>query len=95
MTTLHMIRLSSFKNVQESIALLSSNDVLVLLDDGTYNINQLILKDFITLLGSERVYVIKAHAKARGLHIPKEVNAIELSDLIELTLTTNQSITWQ
>jgi tRNA 2-thiouridine synthesizing protein B len=97
MSTLHIIRRleSSHSSITNSIALLAEGDAVVLIDDGTYNINNMIYKNICKVIPSDNIHVIAKHAQARGLAIPGNISAITMKELLDLSLSTTQSITWQ
>ncbi len=97
MSTLHLIRVtnSAHSGANNSIALLNTNDVVVFIDDGIYNINQLILNDFIEVIGKESIYFIDEHAKARAIQAPSNISAINMAKLLTIALSCTRTITWQ
>lgn len=97
MSTLHIIRrsISTYSSIENSIALLSATDVVVFVDDGIYNINSLIYKEICKAITTGNIHVIVSHAQARGITTPDNISAITMKELLGLSLSTNQSITWQ
>ena len=66
------------------------------MDDGCYNLQHTLLDNLINRVnGSISINVIAKHAKARALQIKATVNAIAMSDVIDLTFKHNKVITWQ
>ncbi len=97
MTTLHLVRSSAFSTnlTNNCNALLNKGDTIVLLDDGVYNVNHNI---FMSLAANKvvKVLAIDTHVSARAISIDtQEVTLITVEDIIQLSLTHTQSITWQ
>lgn len=101
MTTLHLVRRSAFEtqDFYQCLALLKAEDALVLLDDGCYNLHHQLIRQV-----KQTIYVIKEHAIARAINInthivelPAEqsVEPISMTSLVQMTLSYNNSITWQ
>ena len=97
MTTLHLVRCSAFKShtINNCLSVLGGEDMVILLDDGVYNLQHPVLQQFQTVIPDSNLLVIQQHALARGVKLMSEHQAIELSELIKLSLETAQSITWQ
>lgn len=98
MSTLHIVRQSAFmtSDLAQCISLLLSEDTLVLIDDGCYNLSHRLLTDLLSQPNNSiTVNVIKSHAEARALLVPKGVNIIEMTALVEFTFTHQKVITWQ
>lgn len=97
MSTLHIIRrsISTHSSIKNSIELLSKGDVVVFIDDGIYNINDLIYQEIYKVISSTNIYVVVEHAQARGISIPDNMSAITIKEILGLSLSTTQSITWQ
>ena len=97
MTTLHLVRCSAFKNtiLDNCLSVLNKEDTLVLLDDGAYNLQHPVLQQVLKIIPQDQLIVVKNHAQARGIIVDKQLPAIALSDVIELSLKSAQSITWQ
>ncbi|RHW77116.1 sulfurtransferase complex subunit TusB [Colwellia sp. RSH04] len=97
MATLHLVRKSAF-NSQELLQccqVLTSLDILILIDDGCYNLNHDLLADIKEIISVKHIKVIKHHAAARGQYVPKDIERISMSDLVSLTFETENVITWQ
>lgn len=96
MSTIHIYRASQatveYKN---SIALLSHNDAVILLDDAVYLAKHPILNVLIKAVSSKNVFILEEHAFARGITPPHNVTPINLASFPALILSFNQSITWQ
>lgn len=97
MPTLHIIRQSAFNSddFAQCLQVLRNNDIIVFIDDGCYNLHH----PLIHTINNEtniQLNVIEKHAKARGIIIDEtSFSAINMSSLVELTLTTDRVITWQ
>lgn len=94
MSTLHLIRQSAFStnDLSQCISLCKKDDEMVLMDDGTYNINH---KLIIELPAGFTINVISLHAAARSICIPETITGIEMSDVVKLTFKHDKVITWQ
>lgn len=97
MPTLHIVRQSAFNSddITQCLQVLRNKDVIVLVDDGCYNLHHPLIST-LSSDNSVQLHVIDKHAKARGITIDEALySTITMSDLVELTLTTNRVITWQ
>jgi tRNA 2-thiouridine synthesizing protein B len=97
MPTLHIIRQSAFNSddFAQCLQVLCSNDVIVLIDDGCYNLHHSLIST-ISSKADITLNVMAPHAKARAITINESLyNAINMNNLVELTLTTDRVITWQ
>jgi tRNA 2-thiouridine synthesizing protein B len=66
------------------------------MDDGCYNLKHSLLESLIKRVDDLiNINIIAMHAKARALGLITAVNAIEMSDLVELTFKHDKVITWQ
>lgn len=101
MSKLHIIRASAFADstLKNGIALLKSDDTVLLIDDGVYNLQHPILSTLSNALTKHNLLVIGEHVQARGLQYSSSIKAsiteITIDDIIDLTLSVKQSITWQ
>jgi len=101
MSTLHIIRASAFSNntVKNSIALLKGTDKILLIDDGVYNLNHAVLGEMTHLISKQQLFVIGAHIQARGVKCSATESElftnITIDDVVELSLSVSQNITWQ
>lgn len=105
MSTLHLIRQSAFNtsDLSQCLSVLSDKDALVLIDDGCYNLNHLLLKPLLQQVAhptiqtgnSLSVNVVASHVKARAIQFPDGVTLLEMSDVVDLTFAHNKVITWQ
>jgi tRNA 2-thiouridine synthesizing protein B len=78
------------------LSVLEHHDAIVLMDDGCYNLKHSLLESLINRVdGLININVIATHAKARALGLIAAVNAIEMSDVVELTFKHDKVITWQ
>ncbi|PCI53461.1 MAG: sulfurtransferase complex subunit TusB [Gammaproteobacteria bacterium] len=97
MTTLHIVRQSAFTSddFAQCLQVLRNNDVIVFIDDGCYNLHHSLINT-IDSAAEIQLKVIEKHAKARAVTIDEtQYSVINMSNLVELTLTTNRVITWQ
>ncbi|GAA5144022.1 sulfurtransferase complex subunit TusB [Thalassotalea piscium] len=96
MTTLHLIRDSVLINNTITLALtnLAPDDVIVLLDDGCYNVNQDFIKEIQIKVPYTQCFAIEPHMRARSLPTTN-LNLISYSDLLDLLFNHNNVITWQ
>ncbi len=97
MSTLHLVRSSPFANQElaQCLNTLTANDHIVLLDDGCYALNHSLIHTFIKKPTDITIHVIDSHLEARALTSLGSVQVINMSKLVELTLTHNTVITWQ
>ena len=96
MNKIHLIRTSAFeKNSYAScIDILQESDVIVLLDDGCYNLHHPLCESALGIIGADSLYVIEHHCTARAL-IPRNAKTISMSELVELITQSTGTITWQ
>jgi tRNA 2-thiouridine synthesizing protein B len=95
MATLHLLRRSGFSdnNLLQCVQTLTSDDAVILLDDGCYNIQHPLLNDLI--LSHQKLFIINEHLTARGLTNIEAIKAISMNNLIHLTFSYNTVMTWQ
>lgn len=91
MTTLHILRSNGFSNnkLQQCLATMQNGDILLLIDDGVFNI-----ADHAIAQLSTPVFVLEEHYKARGLSTGAE-KMIGYQKMVELTDNARKVITWQ
>ena len=96
MTTLHLIRDSVLSNNTITLALrnLAPNDVIVLIDDGCYNLNSAFISDAQKIIPLNQCYAIEEHVNARGLQVNTAI-VINYEYLLELIFNHQNVITWQ
>lgn len=97
MPTLHIVRQSAFNtdDFAQCLQVLRSNDVIVFIDDGCYNLHHKLISTIDTE-DDIQLNVIGKHAQARAITIDESLyTIIDMNNLVELTLTTNRVITWQ
>lgn len=96
MTTLHLIRDSALSNNTITLALtnLSANDVVVLLDDGCYNINQAFIKEVQHIVPFAQCFAVEQHVIARSLPL-STLTLITYKQLLESIFNHQNVITWQ
>ncbi|GHE83179.1 sulfurtransferase complex subunit TusB [Thalassotalea profundi] len=96
MTTLHLIRDSALSNNSINLCLtnLSATDVIVLIDDGCYNINSAFISDAQKIIPLKQCYAIEEHINARGLQVNTAI-VINYEYLLELIFNHQNVITWQ
>lgn len=97
MTTLHIVRQSAFNSddFAQCLQVLRKNDVIVLIDDGCYNLHHPLIS---TIENDTNIQlkVIEKHAIARAIAIDETLySVIDMNNLVELTLITDRVITWQ
>ena len=98
MSTLHLVRQSAFasNDFAQCLSVLNHQDSVVLMDDGCYNLKHTLMDSLIKRVdGTVNINVVASHAQARAIEIITTVNAIEMSDVVELTFNHNKVITWQ
>lgn len=96
MTTLHLIRDSALSNNSINLCLtnLSATDVIVLIDDGCYNINNAFIDEAQKIIPLKQCYAIDEHINARALQV-KTAIVINYENLLELIFNHHNVITWQ
>jgi tRNA 2-thiouridine synthesizing protein B len=97
MTTLHIVRQSAFNtnDFAQCIQVLRKRDVIVLIDDGCYNLHHPLIS---TIENSDGIQlnIIDKHATARAITIDIALcNTISMNNLVKLTLASDRVITWQ
>jgi len=102
MSILHLVRSSAFAHddLQQCIKNIESEDNIVLLDDGCYNLKHPLMTELIAKHPKVDLYIIKEHAKARAINIDdvllnEAFDSITMTDLISLTFSNNSVVTWQ
>jgi len=97
MTTLHLVRQSAFnsQDLFQCCQVMLPADILVLMDDGCYNLNHTLLSNIENIISAENIKVIQHHAMARGLNVPELIEVISMNELVNLTFETENVITWQ
>ena len=97
MTTLHIVRTSAFNSndLFQCLALANPLDTIVLIDDGCYNMNHPLIARVLEEKPALAIKIMLAHAKARSINLINGIDAIIMQDLVELTLSSRQVITWQ
>lgn len=97
MTTLHIVRQSAFNtnDLHQCLQVSRSQDTIVLIDDGCYNLHHKLLID-IEKDKSIKINVVLEHAKARAIKVNEtRCSIITMSDLVSLTFENKRVITWQ
>ena len=97
MTILHLVRRSAFEthDFAQCISNITAGDVLVLIDDGCYNLQHGLLSQAQALLSADSLCVLQDHAKARALINKQGVKAIDMQALLGLTFSLDTIMTWQ
>lgn len=97
MTILHIVRTSAFSrnDLAQCIALVTKNDTIVLLDDASYNVNHALILQLLQEQPEIAIKVLDTHAQARAIKIKNSIKTIAMKDLVALTFTHTQVITWQ
>ncbi|MBL4940608.1 MAG: sulfurtransferase complex subunit TusB [Colwellia sp.] len=97
MATLHIVRQSAYNtdDFAQCLQVLNTNDVIVFIDDGCYNLQHSLLN---TIESSKNIQlqVITQHASARAVSINDAIfTKITMDDLVSLTFENDRVITWQ
>ncbi|MBU2871465.1 sulfurtransferase complex subunit TusB [Colwellia sp. E2M01] len=98
MNTLHLVRKSAFthNDFAQCLSMFAQDDAIVFMDDGCYNLNHTLIKSLLERMGKNiNLNVISSHAQARAIDNHLNVKCIAMSDLVDLTFTHKQVITWQ
>lgn len=97
MSILHLVRSSQFQSTDFSqcLGLLASDDRLVLLDDGCYNLHHPLLVQAQEKLLPEKIAVVTSHAQARAVVLPETTTGISMTELVHLTFISDSVVTWQ
>ncbi|TPH12775.1 sulfurtransferase complex subunit TusB [Litorilituus lipolyticus] len=97
MTTLHLVRQSAFNSQElfQCSQIILPADILVLIDDGCYNLNHTLLTNIKNIISVKNIKVIQHHVSARGLNVPEFIEVISMNELVNLTFDTENVITWQ
>ncbi|QBG34592.1 sulfurtransferase complex subunit TusB [Litorilituus sediminis] len=97
MAILHIVRNSGFQSneLQQCLDIICESDVLVFIDDGSYNVNHPALMNTQSQLPGLEVKVMAHHASARAIAIPNSIEAISNNDLVQLTFQLDRTMTWQ
>lgn len=97
MTMLHIIRSSGFtsNSLKQCLDMTFSTDSILLIDDGCYNLNHPLLREFLTKQPDFKVYIIEAHASARAQNIDSNsFITLAMAEMLELVFQHSNSITW-
>jgi tRNA 2-thiouridine synthesizing protein B len=98
MTILHIQRTSAFdkNDFAQCVATVQSNDALVFIDDGCYNVTHSLFNTLKSLHADVKVFHIQEHAQARAVKIiNSQSQPIAMAQLVELTFEYDSTITWQ
>ena len=98
MTILHVQRTSAFdkNDFAQCIATIQSNDALVLIDDGCYNLTHSMFNTLKNQYPDIKIFHIDDHAQARAVKIENsQSQPIAMAQLVELTFEYDSTITWQ
>jgi tRNA 2-thiouridine synthesizing protein B len=97
MSILHIVRNSAFSSndLIQCLALINEHDTLALIDDGCYNVNHPSFKKLTIDYPRLKIKVMMQHANARAVIVEQPTTVIEMKDLVELTFTHENVITWQ
>ncbi len=94
---LHIIRTSAFtsKVLEQCLSMCLSDDSILLMDDGCYNLNHALLLEAHAKQSTITVYFISLHASARAKKNTNDAfNAITLTEVLALVFQHDNSITW-
>ena len=97
MAMLHIIRSSAFTSnaLKQCLSMCFSDDSILLMDDGCYNLNHALLLEAQVKQSAKRVYFIGFHASARAQKNTNDTfTAITLTEVIALLFQYDNSITW-
>ncbi|MEI6894160.1 MAG: sulfurtransferase complex subunit TusB [Colwellia sp.] len=98
MSTLHLVRQSAFvtNDFAQCLHVLGQQDGLVLMDDGCYNLSHTLMQSLIQQENNTvSLNIMTSHAHARAIMPLKEVQLIDIAELVDLTFTYGTVITWQ
>ena len=93
MSILHLVRTSAYQqdDLAQCLDVYSSEDTIVLMDDGCYNLEHTLLKKRENI----QVLVITEHCLARAIAITNKNQAIALEKLTTLFFSYDSVLTWQ
>jgi tRNA 2-thiouridine synthesizing protein B len=97
MAMLHIIRNSGFSSsaLTQCLSMCLPQDSILLMDDGCYNLNHPLLAEALTKQPALKVYFINLHASARAQSSNNtSFISSNLTDVLELLFSHNNSITW-
>lgn len=98
MTILHLVRSSAYNgnDLNQCISNIQTDDTLVLLDDGCYNITHPLLAQCTQMHPELAIYFIENHADARAINVNQTISTpITMDTLIKLTFSNDTVVTWQ
>lgn len=98
MSILHIQRTSAFESndFTQCVATILSDDALVFIDDGCYNINHPLFINLKEQNKRVKILHVQEHAQARGIEpLASQSSPITMEQLVALTFTYDSSITWQ
>jgi len=98
MSMLHLVRASAFQSndFEQCLNVIQTNDTIVLLDDGCYNLNHDLWQQALNKIALPALYIVEAHAQARAISMDKsKINVLSLDALMALICETEKSVTWQ
>lgn len=94
MSILHLIRTAAYQHddLAQCLQLFNEHvDILVLIDDGCYNLTHSLL----ATIDNKRIFAINEHCDARAMVISSDQQAISLAQLTNLFFSYDSVITWQ
>ena len=92
MSILNLVRKSAFESndFQQCINTCHANDLIVLIDDGCYNLSHPLLAKV-----NCKVSVVAPHANARTITAKNNELLISMEQLVKLTFNYKSVVTWQ
>jgi tRNA 2-thiouridine synthesizing protein B len=93
MSILHLVRKSAYQSddLAQCLQLFATQDAIVLLDDGCYNLNHTLLAE----ITNKQLFVISEHCQARAVVLAKNQQSIALAQLAPLLFLYDSVMTWQ
>ncbi|WP_448568829.1 sulfurtransferase complex subunit TusB [Thalassotalea ganghwensis] len=97
MSSLHVLRVSApHQQVSLCLSNLKDNDMLLLVDDGCYNLRLPIMSKFLDTITIEQCFIIKEHLIARGVNTSvSKSNQITYQQALSLIFNAQNVMTWQ
>lgn len=90
--TLHIVSKSPFSSnaLADCIGTFAEGDALLLIEDGVFALSGRMPEN----IAVSPVYCLKADAEARGLPVPKSIQAIDDARWVELCTQHNPIVSW-
>lgn len=93
---LHMISKSPFQHAafDDALSILSGNDAILLIEDGVYaGLTNTSTMQKIHTTGCT-CYALTEHAAVRGIALDPTIKAIDIKQMVALTLAADKVISW-